>query len=116
LGRRSKREDILGGDLEAKEDGDVYRGPIKAMHVGNGSLVIELEWVAKMTPGKTGWEVFTPPEGYSLYLALDGIVQPQDIGQNRIFYDMPGLGHATIFPQGGSKLEPAKVKGLNLSS
>lgn len=103
-----RREDIVGGDIETQEDGDVYRGPIKEIRLEDGYVTIKSDWMAKME-GKNGrWRKWNIT---SLVFAVK-MVQAQDIGEGRIFFRLHALGIGTIFPRGGSKLDPAKVEGL----
>ncbi|MFA5888638.1 MAG: hypothetical protein WCW47_01370 [Candidatus Paceibacterota bacterium] len=104
-----RRDDIVGGDLETQEDGTYYRGPISKIELRDGLIFFESPWVARLVPGSEWekWQIFpfyiNPTE-----------VSPQDIGDGRIMFTMPFLGAGVIFPKGGSKLDPAKVKGLQL--
>lgn len=107
------RDDLVGGDIETQKDGDVYRGPIKSIRIEDGQLIVEAEWLAKMTPGVSDWEAFTSPIGNTLPVSIGRL---SDIGQGRLFWSMPMLGVGTIFPKGGSKLDPAKVKGLVITA
>lgn len=109
----AKRDDLVGGDIETQEDGDVYRGPITNATVDGEYLKIEAGWLAKMTPGKTDWEVFISPIGNVLPIRIKDL---RDIGEGRLFWGVPMLGVGTIFPKGGSKLDPAKVKGLTITT
>ena len=103
-----QREDIVGGELESQEDGGIYRGPIDRIWMEDGLVHISSVWIARLLPGSSSWEKW---EANPFFFAPD-MSSPQDIGQGRIHFDMPMMGHATIFPRDGSKLDPAKVKGL----
>ncbi len=105
------RQDLVGGDLETNEDGAYFRGPITRLTRTDDQLVIETEWVARLDQN-AGWKVY---ENRPLTVALD-MTKPQDIGNGRVFFVLPFLGTCTIFPRGGSKLDPAKVDGLVLPS
>jgi len=105
------RDDIVGGDIEAQECGDVYRGPIESITIDGDMVIIKSAWMAKLPNGLHGsgeWEKW----GITQLVFNAKFIKPQDIGSGRIFFQMPTLGVATIFPKGGSKLDPAKVKGL----
>ena len=107
-----QRDDIVGGDLETQEDGAYYRGPISKIELRDGLLYIESSWVARMVPGGGGgWEKWDVPFPF---FVNPKDVSPQDIGEGRVMFNMPLLGIGVIFPKGGSKLDPAKVKGLQL--
>lgn len=99
---------LIGGDIESIENGVPYRGPLAKMTLNGDSIRFISPWTAKM--GDNGWENWD--------ITSSGInrtvVQPQDIGEGRVFFIMPMLGHCTLFPMGDSKLEAEKVKGLPL--
>jgi len=103
-----RRDDIVGGEIETQEDGDVYRGPIESIELKNNYVSIKCAWVAKrLEDGR--WVKW--------HITASGVAaecKPNDIGDGRIQYHMPMLGMAVIFPKGGSKLDPTKVEGLAL--
>jgi len=105
-----KRDDIVDGDCETQEDGDIYRGPISSIELEGDAIVIKSPWVAKMVLSEGKWKKW-----HILRLSINPKeISPQDIGQGRISFTMPLLGIATIFPKGGSKLDPSKVEGLEI--
>ncbi len=106
-----QRDDIVGGDLETQEDGCIYRGPINGIEMKDGCVHISSPWVARLPQGSGTWEKW---EIYPFFVDAK-TSPPQDIGQGRIHFNVPFLGHATIFPKGGSKLDPAKVAGLEVA-
>ncbi len=106
------RTDLIGGDLESVEDGVAYRGPIKSMEIQNGQVIIEGEWTARINPENGEWELWHINR---LTVNAEHTV-PQNISDGRIHFNMLMLGYATIFPKGGSKLDPARVKGLSVAA
>lgn len=106
-----KREDLVGGDIESQEDGVVYRGPLAEIKDDGDSVSFKSPWCARMNPDTGEWEKWPIT---SSFVGKDA-TKPQDIGNGRIFFQMPFLGVCTIFPKGGSKLDPAKVKDLDLA-
>ena len=110
-----ERDDIVGGDLEIKENGDLYRGPIKTIELTGEKIVIEREWTAllPLASGKKGdfWQKW---ENNQISFHQDFCL-PNDIGAGRVLFEIPTVGWGVIFPKGGSKLDPAKVEGLELN-
>jgi len=103
------RTDIVGGELETHEDGEVFRGPISKVLTGKGEIRFECRWMAKMDKkAGGGWKKWHIQH---LQITAD-MSPPSDIGNGRISFNMPFLGLAVIFPKGGSKLDPTKVEGL----
>lgn len=102
-----RRGNIAGGDLETQENGNVYRGPISELSIKNGYVTIACEWIAKLDPDTGTWKNWPIT---SCGTTVEHI--PQDISDNRIMFDLMGIGFGVIFPCGGSKLDPAKVEGL----
>ncbi len=104
-----QRDDIIGGDLETHENGSIYRGPISGIEIRGGRVHFEVPWVAKLENGT--WK------NYPVYpFFVDASSAPGEIGGGRIHFEIPFIGFGVIFPKGGSKLDPARVEGLNLPS
>ena len=106
-----KRDDIVGGEIETQEDGAVYRGPISKIELRNGKVHFEASWMATMNPREGRWRNW---KVYPFYVDPQ-LSSPQDIGNGRIQFNIPFIGLGVIFPKGGSKLDPAKVEGLQLT-
>lgn len=104
------RDDIVGGDIESQEGDDIYRGPISSIELLGNGVVVTCSWMAVMKRMSGEWKNWH----IKSFSFAAGTCRPQDIGQGRIYFRMSGLGSATIFPCGGSKLDPAKVEGLVL--
>ena len=106
-----QRDDIVGGDLETQEDGRVYRGPISSIRIEGEMVYFRSPWTARMNADGT-WEKW--------HITGCGtntkMCPPNDIGEGRVQFSMPMLGFGVIFPKGGSKLDPSKVKGLDLAT
>ena len=110
-----ERTDIVGGDLETHEDGDVYRGPIEKIELKDGMVRITTSWCAKMPGmGETGFGTWVLHHGAPSPVSITERINPTDIGGQRLSFDMPMLGFGVIFPKGGSKLDPEKVEGLEI--
>lgn len=101
---------LIGGDIESQEDGVAYRGPIAEIKEEGDSILFNSPWCARMNPDTGEWEKWH----ITTLSVSKSMVQPQDIGDGRIFFQMPFLGVCTIFSNvmGGSKLDTRKVKGL----
>lgn len=109
-----KRTDIVGGDLETQEDDDIYRGPIKSIELKDGCIDIELEWCATMpAPGLPGFGTWQVNDATSFSVPSE--VTPQALSEDRLQINVPLLGVWVILPKGGSKLDPAKVRGLKVA-
>ncbi len=105
-----KRTDLIGGDIESIEDGIVFRGPISAIREEGGQIIFESEWCAFMDPaGNAEWENWDTTSSS----VNKKLVSPSDIGEGRVSFYVMMIGNTTLFPAGGSKLDPAKVKGLD---
>ena len=108
-----QRSDLVGGELETQEDGCIYRGPIGKIELKDGYLHITSPWVARLDPSSgSGWKKW---ENNPFFVDAK-LATPRDIGEGRIHFNVLGLGHATIFPAGGSKLDPVRVEGLSLTN
>ncbi|MDB5188071.1 MAG: hypothetical protein JWO50_591 [Candidatus Kaiserbacteria bacterium] len=114
-----------GGQLEVRNEGEdyLYRGEIAAVEVTEGKPVpgfpsdncgdlnITLKWVAKMEDGGE-WNVSDRLD-YSASLLIYNV---SDAEEGRLFLLSPISGEAvTLFPQGGSTLDPSRIVGLNIS-
>lgn len=102
------RDDLVGGDIQSVEDGVSYRGPLAEVVRKGNSIQFNSPWTARLNQETGKWERW--------HITGMGIntdnSQPHDIGDGRINFPMFMLGACTIFPKGGSKLDPAKVEGL----
>ncbi len=105
-----KREDIVGGDIETYEGGDIYRGPISFIEIKDDDVIIHSPWIARLSDKDGGkWKMYR--KGGKIFLSISSQVSlPFDIGQGRISFTMPFLGRSTIFPKGGSKLNLQEVQ------
>lgn len=104
-----KRDDIVGGDLETHESEYIYREPISAVWMDGGMVHFESPWCARMPADmSSGWSVW-----HYTGCFMSASIVPQNIANGRIQFYMPLLGFGIIFPAGGSKLDPARVSGLN---
>jgi hypothetical protein len=99
---------LIGGELESQEDGVVYRGPIAEIKDEGDIILFNSPWCARINPDNGKWEMWNIT---SLHISKS-MARPQDIGDGRIFFQMPFLGVCTIYPKGGSKLDTRKVEGL----
>lgn len=103
-----KRKNLVGGDIESQEDGIVYRGPLTEIKDEGGVICFNSSWCARMNSSTGEWEKWDITSSF----VNKSAVRPEDIGDGRIFFRMPFLGVCTIFPKGGSRLDPGMVKGL----
>lgn len=104
-----ERDDLVGGGLETQEDGSVYRGPITGIEIRDGYVHISTEWTAVLPGGQPPWRKLDNPSECFVDAELSA---PRDIGEGRVHFVLPFLGHGTIFPKGGSQLDPNRVQGL----
>lgn len=106
-----KRKDIVGGELEVSDGKHVYRGPISKIKIEeNKRVCIELSWVARK-PLKLGksWKKWDTKR---VFVSID--FKPKDIGNGIIQFGITRKSYSLIHPKGGSRLNPAKVKGLKM--
>jgi len=111
----------VGGQLEIQnqQGGYLYRGEVAEVTVeGEGDraeVKVKFAWVAK-GEGYPPW-----PERWVKYDDLDYgvsliIASASEIGDDRLCLNIPITGElAVFFPPNGSKLDPAKVEGLDLA-
>lgn len=110
---------FIGGQIEIQNarEGYIFRGEIKTAVVEDNELRVILNWMAKgegFPPLPTGW-VTEKNLGYEAGLVAYHV---SDIGRgteggNRLCLQSAIVGEIVIlFPPDGSKLDPARVKGL----
>lgn len=109
---------FVGGQLEVQNEveGYLYRGEIATATVEEETLKITLVWMAKgvgFPPLPERW-VSDDRLTYDASLSIYGV---DDIGDGRITLNS-WIVHelVVLYPPGGSKLDPAKVEGLQLVS
>lgn len=108
-----KRDDLVDGDLETVEDNLTYRGPIQRIVRMDHMVYITLTWVAVMPqPGQPGFGEWRVHSSTGHMMAVNVSIPPQDNGDGRVNYSLPGSEYTIIFPKGGSKLDPNDVFGL----
>ena len=106
----------IGGQMEIQNEveGYIFRGEVKMIAVENGSLKVGFAWLAKgdSFPLPTKWRSDENLD-YAANLELYDI---SDIGDERLGLQSSIVGEfAVLFPPDGSKLDPAKVEGLQLN-
>jgi len=114
----------MGGDMEIqnKNEGYLYRGPIKSATIENNMLLVKFAWLAKGEGYRpiNKWKINKwkkedkfASDGYVRNLKLYGVLE---IGNDRLSLCSFTSGELLIlFPPNGSKLDPAIVEGLKLS-
>ena len=109
-----KVAEFVGGDMEIqnKNEGYLYRGPIKSATIENNMLLVKFAWLAKGESNKWVKEGKFASVGYARNLESYRISK---IRGQLIFTPLFTSEIVTLFPPNGSKLDPAKVEGLKLS-
>lgn len=107
-------QEFVGGQLEIQNqiEGYIYRGEVAEVGLANDELQVQFKWFAKgdSLPLPTEWtNQDNTPYGVSLITA-----SPSDIGEGRIAINTGFVSNEMLvfYPPDGSKLDPAKVKGL----
>jgi hypothetical protein len=120
----------IGGQIEIQNGGEgyLYRGEIKTAEVtSDDELAITLNWMAKgegiEADGNrlpTGWINDRDQLNYTASLqiySVSNMGRSREGGDDRICLTSTIIGEtAVIFPPNGSKLDPAKVRDLELSA
>ncbi|MBU6231096.1 MAG: hypothetical protein KGI45_01080 [Patescibacteria group bacterium] len=104
------RADLIGGDMEAVESGDIYRGPLKRIVIEGEEVSLETEWSAKRAEGSDEW---TKWNNNRIFTNIP-ITRPAGALDGRVRFDLLLIGSVTIYPNGDDNLDPNKVKGLRL--
>lgn len=111
--RVAARTDLIGGDVEAKEGGMFYRGPIKYLEIIDEKYVFfTMEWSAKRNNDSEEW---TNHFVTSLATEIES-TRPDSKGNGPVHFTLQFLGLVTLFPKGQNNLNPASVKGLKLET
>ncbi len=115
---------FIGGQFEVQNinEGYIYRGEIKTAEVIDGELSMTFIWMAKgegFPPIPLGWvndSKLTYDASLEIYTASD-IGPGREGGNNRLCIQSSFIGELGVFyPPNGSKLDPARVKGLELGA
>lgn len=102
-----ERNDIVGGELETYEYGEIYRGPIESISLNGVSVSFKSPWVAILNQETGVWKNWD----VTLFGTMT-VYDPIDLGDGRILLRTVRGSFSFIFLKGGTKLDPAKVKGL----
>jgi hypothetical protein len=99
------RDDLVGGQIETEESGDLYRGPIDSIEKRGGTIVISAGRIDTRPVSGGEWKpIDNPPP---LMLNPEQSPDPRDLGDGRIAFTMPFLGTSTITPKGWAEPGPA---------
>ncbi len=104
------RTDLIGGDCESREDGDVYRGPLKRIFIEESQVTFEMSWSATRPDDSDQWIVH---HVHTFFTDIEGTRSTID-SNGKVDFFMKFLGPVVIFPKGQNNLDPATVKGLKL--
>ena len=106
----------VGGQMEVQNPGEeyLYRGEVGQIAVKNNELRVKFNWLAKgegFPPLPNRW-VKDNRLNYSASLEIYSV---SDIGDGRVCLNSPITGETVVlYPKNGSRLDPAKVKGLDV--
>ena len=118
---------FIGGQMEIQNEheGYMFRGEIKTIAVENNELRVKFAWLAKgegYPPFPKKWvneDNLDYRASLEIYSASDigpGSTDDGIEGDNRLCFSSQIVGEtAVLFPPNGSKLDPAKVEGLQLA-
>ncbi len=117
---------FIGGQFEVQNTDEkyIYRGEIKTAEVVGGELSMTFSWMARgegFPPIPTGWVnesnlTYEASLGDYAYIASD-IGPGREGGDNRLCIHSTLIGELGVFyPPNGSKLDPTRVKGLELGA
>lgn len=112
---------FVGGQMEIQNQGEkyLYRGEINTIAVEDDELRVTFTWIAKgegFPPLPKRWVVTAArPYAVSLLIVAVSDIGPGQDGGNRISGYAAIAGELfVLYPPDGSKLDPAKVVGLQL--
>lgn len=114
-----------GGQMEIQNQNEryLYRGEIETIAVENNALQVKFAWLAKgegFPPLPKKWvrdDRLDYAASLEIYSASDiGSSGHETGGDSRICLHSPIVGETVVlFPPNGSRLDPAKVEGLQLA-
>lgn len=106
---------FIGGDMEIQNQREdyLYRGPIESAVVEDGDIKIRFTWCAKNDGGpRRPTSTWTSDDQLDYKASLE-IYVVAHTSDGRILLNSFMTGETVvIFPPGGSRLDPASVRGL----
>ena len=102
-------------EVQNQGEGYLYRGEIETIEVYHGSLTVSLAWNAKEEgyPVPTGRWMVHEDLDFAVTLEFCSVTE----SGKRMVIQNTGIGEiATLFPKGGSRLNPNQVEGMQLAS
>jgi hypothetical protein len=112
---------FVGGQAEIQnsEENYVFRGEIEAIVIEEDELKIKFKWLGNSPLRQIKWTKSTKLD-YAISLAVCGahdIGAGSEGGGSRIRIDAQIVGEIiALFPPDGSKLDPAKIEGLEIAA
>lgn len=110
--------EFIGGDMEIQNGNEdyLYRGPIESAVVEGGEVKVRFRWLAKNDGGANRPTPNWTSDDRLGYVASLEIYSVSDIGNGRICLNSSIVGEmVVIFPPDGSRLDPERVKGLEVA-
>lgn len=109
-----RRTDLLGGDVEVHEAGNIFRGRIARICLIEGVLRVMTEWAARFNPEMPGyWEVYSRDPQHVFLERLAGMSGIKVVDRYRLGLVCPGLPPALFISSYYEDcLDPARVSGL----
>ena len=102
------------GEIEIQENPDkIYRGPIKGILTKGDGVYFRLLWCAHYDLGTDKWTVAEHETGVILCRAITTVTLAPD---GHLILQNPEIIVGNVFPEGGSRLDPAEVAGLDLNN
>ncbi|MCX6781581.1 MAG: hypothetical protein NTW66_00435 [Candidatus Magasanikbacteria bacterium] len=101
--------------MEIQNPGEDYlfRGLIEHVEVEGEDVKVRFKWLAKNDGGPNRPTSTWTKDNRLDYAANVGIYSASDIGMGRLCLNSPIVGETVVlFPPDGSRLDPARVKGL----
>ncbi len=108
-----QKPNIAGGEIEIQEHGKAYRGPIKRITTKDDEVFFHLLWCGHYDITTSTWTVAPYEMATILKMSATTVTEESD---GRLTIKNPEIVAGIIFPEGGDKLDPNIIEGLNLNN
>jgi hypothetical protein len=106
-----KNPSFANGEIEVQETDKIYRGPIKEIRTKGDDVYFHLLWCGHYDMSTDKWSAAEHETAVIFKKSITTVTPSPD---GRFLLQNPEIIIGIIFPEGGNRLNPDEVEGLDL--